>query len=651
MPNKKTALLLGVTLLPSLFGYTIMNVVTNGSFEDGFSEYGARPEYWYIGLPDERPIDGFGEWDFDSTIVADGLVSVHLVTDCPDTESYFLTQVVDAPTFDLEGKSVTFSLKMRVPVYGTAYALLIAFNPESPDTLFDVIPTVGYAILMPEPGDTGFVELCDSFTATGPAQLMAVLISVNGPANEAWFDDIRVTYDVADEHPGPDTSEVANPLGTSPREFYIGTTSEVTRNFSEAALEDLPSEIAEVGDMVNIFTHIKWNDLRDTTLLAGHDRPLFVSELAEDIGLARALTFDFTHDTPTTVGEINPMPDGTPVDSLSPEVREAYINELLALVDEIDPVIVIVGIETDIFFGVRPDQWDNYVLLMSEVTTALSSRPEIHITAYFCYDHMVSYDGFFNSELRDAWLEIMPYCESIGFSFYPDTNDISWFAPDYFTLAQSLDPTKPMIIPEFGCRSDTLQGFSEDIQLNIISTIVSQLASTSPPPVAIICYPMFDINYYGVPEWFTTAFATLGLRDYAGTPKKVHAAFRKMLVSGAKIEESGTRLPRLGITVWPNPFNSAVNIVARGVGATDRSPGQIARVEVFDITGRLVGNLPLSRTESCGDINYDKYFGQDSVREPTPLIWTPEESIPSGVYLIRVKAGAMTVRKKVVYLK
>ncbi len=70
--------------------------------------------------------------------------------------------------------------------------------------------------------------------------------------------------------------------------------------------------------------------------------------------------------------------------------------------------------------------------------------------------------------------------------------------------------------------------------------------------------------------------------------------------------------------VWPNPFNSACRITAPE-GAT---------VEIFDIDGRSVASF-----------------------QNTDNIWQPDESIGSGVYLIRARVGNESVAKRVVYLK
>ncbi|RKZ31807.1 hypothetical protein DRQ36_00660 [bacterium] len=124
------------------------------------------------------------------------------------------------------------------------------------------------------------------------------------------------------------------------------------------------------------------------------------------------------------------------------------------------------------------------------------------------------------------------------------------------------------------------------------------------------------------------------------------------LVEGTHyIGESSNKPEKLSITVYPNPFNSAVKIDCRGVGATGRSPRQVG-LQIFDITGRLVADLPLPRAESD-----DKTGGHienrspDSARGPTPLIWRPDESLGSGVYLVHIASGGKTAYRRVVYIK
>ncbi len=104
------------------------------------------------------------------------------------------------------------------------------------------------------------------------------------------------------------------------------------------------------------------------------------------------------------------------------------------------------------------------------------------------------------------------------------------------------------------------------------------------------------------------------------------------------------------LAVSPNPFNDAVSIDIRGVGATDRSQGQVG-LKIFDINGRLVADLPFGRAESGRNLEYSRNIGADSARLPTPLIWIPDKTVGSGVYLIEVSTGTHSISKKVVYIR
>jgi len=103
------------------------------------------------------------------------------------------------------------------------------------------------------------------------------------------------------------------------------------------------------------------------------------------------------------------------------------------------------------------------------------------------------------------------------------------------------------------------------------------------------------------------------------------------------------KLPdELGITAYPNPFNSAVTLEFCGVGATYRSPGQIA-VEIYDIHGRLVYAPSPSALLPKGE-------GGSKNRMRT-FIWTPDETLPSGVYFIKAQIEDRTITEKVVLLR
>ncbi|MCD6501467.1 C10 family peptidase, partial [bacterium] len=121
-------------------------------------------------------------------------------------------------------------------------------------------------------------------------------------------------------------------------------------------------------------------------------------------------------------------------------------------------------------------------------------------------------------------------------------------------------------------------------------------------------------------------------------------------------EDSPKRPAFLSLFAYPNPFNSAVKISidyesescrrrveqvgcgpAGGVGASDARSVQVG-VQIFDITGRLVADL---HATNCGVPQF----------VPTPVIWQPEKSLSSGVYLVRAKIGDNNITKRIVYLK
>jgi len=111
------------------------------------------------------------------------------------------------------------------------------------------------------------------------------------------------------------------------------------------------------------------------------------------------------------------------------------------------------------------------------------------------------------------------------------------------------------------------------------------------------------------------------------------------------------------IDVFPNPFNSSVRI-SLGYGSESAkplsaSPPGACRVEIFDINGRMVyapsPSAPLPKGEG-GKTLLPEGEG-DSESRMRAFIWTPDESINSGVYLVRATAGEQTTIKRVVYLK
>ncbi|MCK5832792.1 zinc-dependent metalloprotease [bacterium] len=126
-------------------------------------------------------------------------------------------------------------------------------------------------------------------------------------------------------------------------------------------------------------------------------------------------------------------------------------------------------------------------------------------------------------------------------------------------------------------------------------------------------------DFQGNYSYYTTIIDVLGIDDDPELPSAV------------------------ALDAYPNPFNSAVTMsLSPGVGASNARPVQVG-VEIFDINGRMVYN------NSAGDACMRPAGGIHAA--PTQVIWQPEASVGSGIYLVRAKVGDKSVTKRIVYLK
>jgi|GEM_PF-3359795 len=95
------------------------------------------------------------------------------------------------------------------------------------------------------------------------------------------------------------------------------------------------------------------------------------------------------------------------------------------------------------------------------------------------------------------------------------------------------------------------------------------------------------------------------------------------------------KLPEdIELSVWPNPFNGACRIAAP----------EETEVEIFDINGRIVGAAYMPHVTQTA-----------RTRSTTPTVrelkWSPDEKLPSGIYLVRARFGGKEKIKRVIYLK
>ncbi len=105
----------------------------------------------------------------------------------------------------------------------------------------------------------------------------------------------------------------------------------------------------------------------------------------------------------------------------------------------------------------------------------------------------------------------------------------------------------------------------------------------------------------------------------------------------AVISETTLLPSTFSLSAYPNPFNSSVTIALDGVGA---------RIEIYDVTGRRVDEM------TVGAYCIHPFDGSTRLTPTTQeYIWTPDKSLPSGVYLVRATFGDCEMARRVVYLK
>ncbi|MBN2544132.1 T9SS type A sorting domain-containing protein [bacterium] len=102
------------------------------------------------------------------------------------------------------------------------------------------------------------------------------------------------------------------------------------------------------------------------------------------------------------------------------------------------------------------------------------------------------------------------------------------------------------------------------------------------------------------------------------------------------VDEQPIKPDKLELIAYPNPFNGAISIEIASGGMFHEAPVQL---EIFDINGRLVGQSPITPLNEGGSYCFRTFS------------WSPDESTPTGIYLMRAKIGNQTVSKKVLYLK
>jgi hypothetical protein len=399
---------------------------------------------------------------------------------------------------------------------------LVAVNPEAPPD-----PEL-------ETGVVGRIDLAvgeewsllqGTAVLSDVASSIVVVLAAGGDGTRVCFDDISVEVDLPLPRCGPQPGQLTPLEGGRPA-FDLGIVSESLRSPTDAGRAALAGDASRIADLVNIFVHVRWNAITGRPLLDGFENELLQASQLRRLGIGRMLTFDLTHDSLAGIGHINPRPDGEPVGRLDdPGVAEAYLDELDALVGAIDPEIVSVGIETDLFYERHPDQWDAFRDMLCAARARLKAEdPALHITTYFILDALVRLDGTIDPDGAEALRRLEPCIDSIGYSVYPadGTRHLDDYPNGYLSAASTIVPGLPLIVPECGFRSDA--PYSEAEQEAFLRRLIAELENV--PTRAVVWYSLYDQTYLGIDASFQEAFRHIGLRSLDGAPKASWALLR-----------------------------------------------------------------------------------------------------------------------------
>ena len=156
-----------------------------------------------------------------------------------------------------------------------------------------------------------------------------------------------------------------------------------------------------------------------------------------------------------------------------------------------------------------------------------------------------------------------------------------------------------------------------------------------------------DITHFAMKE--TRIYAMAHPRD--GYARLYMFELDDSIVLGIDEEPSPPKPSATELSAYPNPFNSAVRIsLDAPVGAGLRP----ARVEIFDIAGRRVAQLPspsIPLPEGEGGNSFSLWEKVSEGRMRAEFTWQPDAPLGSGVYLVRARVDGESVSKRIVYLK
>ena len=230
-----------------------------------------------------------------------------------------------------------------------------------------------------------------------------------------------------------------------------------------------------------------------------------------------------------TRDESGQVPLEAPWDSKAfddPDVVTALLNHIDWMVDHLHPDYLAYGVEVNMLAHSRPELWDSFVRLASQVYPVLKERyPDIPIFTTFQVDWLHAYPEEQEAAIRD----MLPYTDILAASSYRYANQT---APadgsNYFTALHDIAPDKPFAVGETGWPAedvvdpwpDAIEGSPEG-QREYVEWLIQQSVELNAE--FIVWYLPRDLDIYwdavlhADPQAATLRlFKDMGLRDGGG---------------------------------------------------------------------------------------------------------------------------------------
>jgi hypothetical protein len=518
-------------------------VISNGSFQDVVAAGASRPPFWNVGTSEDPPA---GTWSVDAAESTDGGHSLRL----DPSGQYYASQILHVPGTGLAGAPITFRLKVKHRGLSSPPVVLMhAVNPEitEKDPILGVPGFSASTAVVVDAAEGIWHDVTGTIVSPTEAIAVAITLAASSPGGSAWFDQVEV--DAPQWNPYSARPFFMPPLPIASRNFDMGLTASAPMDPSERGFDNLIYLAHTAGNMVNVFVPIRWCRLEANKIPCERDPEhrhiLDMVRYARSRGLKIALTFNFTHASIDSAGELNRLPDGScPGTLLDADVRDAMKAELLWLFDEIHPEYVLTGIEMNIMLRRHPEWWVPFVAMHGEIYDAIKALdPTVHVTTYFTHEWAVNENGRLNPVSAAVWRMLLPKLDSIAFSSYPVGRFGArppWAYPvDYFSRPADIAPGLPILLAEFGVAGGAGAQLNEFQQAELLRRMIGEFATVN--PVALVYYQAFDMSYLGQPQMFKDLWSTIGLARLDGTAKRSYFVWHDLFQLGNELPADDSR--------------------------------------------------------------------------------------------------------------